>query len=338
MVRRTSVVALALLSSGCLYSRAALVPMPMTIHAAPAPAQRVVVFLPGLGDDPEKFVEHGFVARVNAMGWDAVTTDAHFGYYRERNLAERLETDVIAQLRARGYREIKLIGISLGGFGSVIYSVEHTPEISGMLLLSPFLGQEGDWRPIEQAGGLRAWAPGDPSAIEDRDERALHEVWSWLRGYATVADRPPLYLGFGASDRFVRPDRLLAAVLPQDRVAVVPGGHRWSTWEKVFDRLLPRFLGEGRHARRSEVEIRRRPVHVHPCGLAADRDRCVLVPRRCHGLAVLLERSARSPGGVARRAHRCARVLLRARPGDRGRGRGAAARLVADTLTSRATR
>jgi hypothetical protein len=93
---------LVLCSAGCLYSRAAEVPMPMQLHSSGASPQGVVVFLPGLGDEPEKFVEHGFVGEVTSRGWDAVVVDAHFGYYRERILKPRRDADVIAKLREKG--------------------------------------------------------------------------------------------------------------------------------------------------------------------------------------------------------------------------------------------
>jgi pimeloyl-ACP methyl ester carboxylesterase len=220
--------------SGCLYSRAAEVPMPMQMHSAGSSPKGVFVFLPGLGDQPEKFVEHGFVEKVNALGFDAVTVDAHFGYYRERILEDRLDADVIAKLRA-SYSQIWLVGISLGGFGSVRYATDHE-GVAGLILLAPFLGDEDAWTPIEQAGGLAKWEPGPP--LEDQDERVLQEMWTWLKGYAGGEPRPMLLLGYGDEDRFRRPGGLLASVLPAERVAVVPGGHKWTTWKVAFSKLL----------------------------------------------------------------------------------------------------
>jgi pimeloyl-ACP methyl ester carboxylesterase len=206
----------------------------MTVHSPVSSPRGVFVFLPGLGDQPEKFVEHGFVENVRRLSYDAVTADAHFGYYRERSLRPRLEEDVIARLRGK-YEEIWLVGISLGGFGSAIYSVDY-PGITGIILLAPFLGDEDAWGPIEQAGGLAHWDPGPPK--EDEDERTLQKMWTWLKGYATGEERPKLYLGYGDEDRFKRPGALLAKVLPSERVAVVPGGHKWATWERAFAQLL----------------------------------------------------------------------------------------------------
>jgi pimeloyl-ACP methyl ester carboxylesterase len=230
---------LVLLCSSCLYSRAAEVPMPMTMHASGDAPKGVFVFLPGLGDEPEKFVENGFVDRVKALGFDAATVDAHFGYYRDRILKPRLDADVIAPLRAKGYSKIWLCGISLGGFGSVLYSVEHA-DVAGLIVLAPFLGDEDTWGPIEKAGGLGAWQPPDLNTIGDTDERALVEMWIWLRGYASGEPRPPLYLGFGDEDRFIRPEKLLSGALGEDHVAVVPGGHKWTVWKIAFEQLVGR--------------------------------------------------------------------------------------------------
>jgi S-formylglutathione hydrolase FrmB len=238
------VLALGLLG-GCLYTRAAVIPMPFTEHPSPERARGVVVFLPGLGDDPALFVDHGFVTKVNGRGYDAVTVDAHFGYYRDRILKPRLDEDVMSKLAAR-YERIWLVGISLGGFGSIAYAVEHQDRVAGIVALAPFLGEEDAFGDVERAGGLGPWDPGDPTQIEDRDERAFRELWAWLSGYAKAQPRPPLYLGYGDRDRFVRSSSLIARALPEAHVEVQPGGHDWKTWKPVFEALIDRALADPR--------------------------------------------------------------------------------------------
>ena len=55
---------------------------------------------------------------------------------------ERLATDVIAPAKARGYDEIWMMGPSMGGFGSLFYARAHTTDITGVLSIAPFLGDE----------------------------------------------------------------------------------------------------------------------------------------------------------------------------------------------------
>ncbi len=60
--------------------------------------------LPGKGDLGESYSDNKVVERLQATQSDleVITVDAHFGYYRERNLLPRLDEDVLSSLRARG--------------------------------------------------------------------------------------------------------------------------------------------------------------------------------------------------------------------------------------------
>src|SRR5262249_11683225 len=68
-------------------------------------------------------------------------------------------------------------------------------------------------------------------------------LWSFLKAtYATPGrDGPPIYLGYGRSDRYAAAQKLLADLLPPARVTTVPGGHRWAPWEDLWRA----FLGRG---------------------------------------------------------------------------------------------
>ncbi len=65
----------------------------------------------------------------------------------------------------------------------------------------------------------------------------------WLKRYINLrAALPLLSLGFGDADRFERSCRLVAAVLPPQRVITMPGGHEWKTWREIFEQFLKRGL------------------------------------------------------------------------------------------------
>src|SRR5215469_11550864 len=98
-------------------------PAPMRTLRRPAAAGRpsrcLVVFLPGMGDHETDFVEHGFLDAMSARGMavDAIAADATFGYYLNRTVVSRLHDDVLQPAREAGYRQIWLVGISMGGMG-----------------------------------------------------------------------------------------------------------------------------------------------------------------------------------------------------------------------------
>ena len=199
-------------------------------------ADTLIVLLPGAYDTPQDFIEQGFVnaLRVRRLPVDLLLVDAHTGYYTAQQIVERLHSEVIAPARAQGYARVWLGGISLGGYGSLLFAREHAKMIDGLFTMAPFLGRRDLPAAIVRAGGLAAWN----GQLPDADAHDL-ELWRWLRGYvSSPQDRPPLYLGYGDTDRFALSHRLLAAVLPPERVLVTPGGHEWAPWLHLWEGFL----------------------------------------------------------------------------------------------------
>ncbi len=203
--------------------------------AGPAPADTVVVFLPGRGDRGADFENRGFVSAVRRrkLPLDLVAADAHWGYYRTRTLQTRLHEDVLAPARAR-HKRLWLAGVSAGGFGALLYARAHPGAVEGIVLLAPFLGGSRLINEIERAGGLSAWQPG-PVEAEDHERAA----WAWLKNYAPGASGyPRLVLGYGGRDSFARANGLLAASLPPADVFTGDGAHDWETWQGLWSRVL----------------------------------------------------------------------------------------------------
>src|SRR5258708_15444883 len=97
-------------------------------------------------------------------------------------------------LRKRGYAEICMLGISLGGMGSIAYACRHGRAVGKLMLLAPFLGLRGANREPELLGAL-----GD-------------------------AALPEVFLGYGRHDRYARASELLAQPLPAARVSIAQSG------------------------------------------------------------------------------------------------------------------
>lgn len=196
----------------------------------------LLVFLPGRYDQPQDLVKNGFVRAVQKRGMDAdiLIPDLHFGYYMQRSAVDRLHEDVIRPAREKGYRQIRLVGISVGGLGALLYAQMHPGMVDELVLIAPYLGESAIHHEIVRAGGLRAWDPGQWRA-EDY-ERSL---WSWLRDHGGAA-APLISLGYGRSDSFAASNRLLAAVLPGNRVSTAPGGHEWAPWLEIWETALDR--------------------------------------------------------------------------------------------------
>jgi pimeloyl-ACP methyl ester carboxylesterase len=210
-----------------------------TIEIKPgAPGSRaLIVLLPGRFDKPGDFARSGFgeLAAQYGVGARIVSADAHMGYYLERTVVDRLREDVIAPAKAQGVERIWLAGVSMGGTGSILYSIEHPEDVSGITLIAPYLGEKEMRKEIEVAGGLRTWTP--PQRLDPADFQ--HRMWSWLKRYENGSEgKMPVYLGWGTRDRFAAIDGLLGAVLPPDRVFTTPGGHAWKPWRALWEKFL----------------------------------------------------------------------------------------------------
>jgi len=249
---RLTLAFVALALSGCAFMRSAAVPMPSVAHLAPPErhARGLVVLMPGYGDGPDDFVERGFVERLAALdpAWDVIAADAHVGYYRGGfTVVERLHQDVIAPALTRGYEQVWLVGVSMGGYGALAYAMAHPELVTGVIALAPYLGPSEVIDQVRAAGGLRAWSAPDAaalSAIEDGERRHATRLWTFLQAAAAdPAAHPALYFGVGRDDSLRPAVALVTAALPDERSALHDGGHGWVVWRPLFEALLPRTLG-----------------------------------------------------------------------------------------------
>jgi S-formylglutathione hydrolase FrmB len=206
-----------------------------------ARSDTLLVFLPGAFLQPDEFEREGFVSAVRErdLAADVMLVDADVSYYYDQTFIERLHTDVLAPQRARGYRSIWLVGISIGGFGALIHELAKPGCVDGIVALAPYLGRRPVANEIQKAGGLRAWkAPEGPAPDEEVDRK----LWPWLQQYANEKlggkRLPPLYLGFGLADRFAANHKLLADALPANHVFTTEGGHDWPQWSKLWRKVL----------------------------------------------------------------------------------------------------
>lgn len=227
----------ALFGSACPRLRPAPAPL-RTVEIKPAThgSRALVVLLPGRRDIPEDFARAGFGELAERAGSHAriVAVDAHLGYYVRRTVLARLREDVIGPARAQGVDTVWLAGVSLGGTGSILYSIEHPEEVDGIVILAPFLGDRKMEEEIAKAG-LRGWTP--PATLDPSDFQ--RRMWAWLKRYESGPEgKMPVYLGWGTRDRFARIDGLLGEVLPPGRVFTADGGHDWLTWRRLWESFL----------------------------------------------------------------------------------------------------
>ena len=172
------------------------------------------------------------------MGADGLLVHAEVSYHSALPPTAGLHADVIEPQRAKGYKSIWLVGISIGGFGALIHELARPGSVDGIVALAPYLGRRVLGAEIKKAGGLRMWqAPTGPQPDEEPDRK----LWPFFQQYLQdqpVKNLPPLYLGFGLEDRFVNNHKLLADALPSGQVFTTEGGHDWPQWRQLWRNML----------------------------------------------------------------------------------------------------
>lgn len=229
----TPLLSLIVLLSSCVGLVPTETPIPsIATFGAESRSDTLVIMLPGRGDRADTFIAQGFQEEGAQFAFDTLAVDAHFGYYMKRSLLPRLHEDIVLPARAAGYQNIWLLGISMGGFGSLLYAAEYSDEIDGVILLAPYLGDQKLAEEIGASGGLAAW-PGDGTGFKDYEIG----VWAWLQSAANGRSGTSVILGYGESDTNAETHAVLAEALDPTSVYTLQGGHKWTTWRPLWKKI-----------------------------------------------------------------------------------------------------
>jgi hypothetical protein len=230
---------LALLLAACTARGDPARPIPTAFLASPQPATRVFVILPGRSDDLGRLRRSGAAEAIQST-WpdtDVVFAELTLDYYLKSDAPRRLHDEVIAPLRARGYREVWLAGASLGGLGSLVYDRTYPQDIDGLVLLAPYLGDAPIIEEITAQGGVASWRP--PSPESPSPQNWQRDLWRHVQVWSRDPTRTRnVWLAYGKEDRLRIAQPLLEPFLASDHVLVRPGGHSWDVWAPVLREIL----------------------------------------------------------------------------------------------------
>ncbi len=125
-----------------------------TLQCRIAPST-LLVLLPGAHDKPQDFIEQEFVAAVRErkIHADVQLVDAHTGYYTQQQILQRLDDEVVKPAKAKGYTRIWFAGISLGGYGTLLYAMNRPGAMEGFFLMAPYMGSRDLVADIDKQGG-----------------------------------------------------------------------------------------------------------------------------------------------------------------------------------------
>lgn len=215
-------------------------PVPTDFIPAPQAAHRLVIVLPGRGDGLDGLQRAG-IARAIQSQWpdaDVTLSGLAIGYYLQGNAIRRLHDEIVEPARTRGYREIWLLGASLGGLGALMYDGQYPHTVDGLVLMAPYLGEKPLLDEIAAAGGIAKWNPGPvPAAING--DNFQHELWRNLQGWSRDPSHARnVWLAYGDKDYLRDSMPMLVSLLPPSHVLVRHGKHAWSTWTPATREVL----------------------------------------------------------------------------------------------------
>ena len=239
----------------CGYAPKPTGPIPVKTLPAPQPdADRpLVIVLPGRGDDLEDLQQAGIAAAVQ-QAWpeaDVLLAGATLGYYQYGNIAVLLHDQVVVPARQHGYQKIWLAGASMGGMGALLYERTYPHDVTGLVLMAPYMGDPAVTKAVADAGGPAVWDPGPlPAQVgPDNYQRELWRVVKSWSGSSTEGSR--IWLVCGDEDRFIEAAKLMAPLLPAGHFIEEHGGHEWPVWDagagKVFTHIGAKDTANRRH-------------------------------------------------------------------------------------------
>lgn len=197
-------------------------------------ADTLVILLPGAYQQPEDFIEQGFVqaVRQRQLNIDLMMAELLFSQIADQSALPEIYNSLIEPAIAAGYKNIWLAGISIGAYMAMAYAGRYPDQLAGLLLLAPYPGNRMTTGEIAFAGGIKAWAP---DAIPDEDTERGN--WYWLKTHAS-ATNIEVHLGYGEDDRFAESHLMMAQALPATRVDKVSGDHVWPVWQQLWHNFL----------------------------------------------------------------------------------------------------
>jgi pimeloyl-ACP methyl ester carboxylesterase len=194
-------------------------------------AASLLVMLPGALMTPQLMLQVGLfdIVQQRGLALDLLVPDLHALMGCNRAALDVLEVEILAPARVR-YQQVWLGGISRGGQLALSCMAERSSRVDGLCLLAPYAGSRLTTNAIRRAGGVEAWQP-STEQLSDPEFR----LWRWLKHPDIEV---PVFMGYGAQDRFVDGMQLLAGRLPMATHCQLPGGHDWPVWQALWVQFL----------------------------------------------------------------------------------------------------
>ena len=199
-------------------------------------SDKLIIFIPGIYDSVDKFKREYFFsdAREAGIKADMVAININAGHLAERVMIPRIRKDVFRLIRNDGYKNIWIVGVSIGGLSSLVYLQHHEKDLCGVVVLAPYLADDRLIEEVRKFGGIKKWLPA-AEEIKDSIDEQINSLWSWLIIKNNFSN---IYLGYGKQDRLIIGSHLLETFLEPSHVVSMDGEHDWDTGRKLWNEQL----------------------------------------------------------------------------------------------------
>ena len=199
-------------------------------------SDKLIIFIPGVYDSVDKFKKEFFFsdAREAGIKADIVAININAGHLAEKVMIPRIRKDIFRLIRNDGYKNIWIVGVSIGGLSSLVYLHHHEKDLCGVVVLAPYLADDRLIEEVRKFGGIKKWVPA-AEKIKDSIDDQINSLWRWL---TTKNDFSNIYLGYGKQDRYLVGSHLLETFLEPSHVISLDGEHDWVTGRKLWNEQL----------------------------------------------------------------------------------------------------
>ena len=165
---------------------------------------RLIIFFPGLYDTEEKFKDEDFfsIARKEGVSADLVSVNVNVFHLVKGMMIERVEKDIFETAKETGYKNIWLVGVSLGGLNSLLFNIKHEKDLCGVVTLAPYVADTPLTEDLSDAKSINDWKPSTNGDKLDLEKR-LQQLWIWLKESSSNNNLKKIYLGYGKQDRYI---------------------------------------------------------------------------------------------------------------------------------------
>ena len=211
-------------------------PVDLVWDKAERKSDRLIIFLPGLYDEADRFEEEGFfkMAREAGVEADMLAASVHVQHFIQQKMVAHIESDIFQPIQNKGYKHIWFVGLSLGGLNSLEYFRTHEKDICGVVLLAPYILNKKLISEIERMDAGKVWQPKLGEYNEITEER-IQKIWWWLKN---KADKGQIYMGYGDKDIYASSHKVIENYLNKNHVIKVEGKHNWKTGKRIWQQQL----------------------------------------------------------------------------------------------------